>query len=43
MCGVIVMNSNLEIEFRLVINHTIHRTKNQHMDIFVLALKENIK
>ena len=36
MCGVIIMNSNLEIEFLLAINHTIHRTKNQHMDILCL-------
>ena len=33
MCGVIVMNNNLEIVFASFTHHTIHRTKNQHEDI----------
>lgn len=33
MCGVIVMNNNLEIVFKFTTYYIILRTKNQHVDI----------
>ncbi len=35
MCGIFATMNDVEIAFLSVLNHTIHRTKNQHVDIYI--------